>query len=315
MENFILSPVYLQAFQQNREQLDLLFPSRSEKLPINPQETSDVVMNKNQRTDLLMKSHLSVILTKKLMGNMRYPRKQAQRVLTQQHDFKKAECVPTQVWSGYSIFYRYNAYHPKAPLRAMANRNSNTTKLWLVSEDSSFEIAIASLKGHTRSITSVVFHPNELLLATCSYDETSKLWQISSDYSSAKCVATLVGHTASVNSVAFHPTKPIMATGSSDMTVKLWKISCDPYMVTCLATLVGHTSSVYSVDFHPTSPLLATGGGDDYTAKLWLISSDISSANCISTLVHNDNVNYVKFNSNEPILTTVSCANMTNLWK
>ena len=51
MEDLIVSPVYLFAFQTNREQLKLFFPFRSEKQPIIPQSIYDVVINKKQRCD------------------------------------------------------------------------------------------------------------------------------------------------------------------------------------------------------------------------------------------------------------------------
>ena len=64
---------------------------------------------------------------------------------------------------------------------------------------------VATLKGHSNSVTSVVFHPTAPLLATGSWDNTVRLWLLSSDNSSATCVATLEGHSDSVTSVVFHP--------------------------------------------------------------------------------------------------------------
>ena len=82
---------------------------------------------------------------------------------------------------------------------------------------------VATLEGHSDSVTSVVFHPTAPLLATGSWDNTVRLWLLSSDNSSATCVATLEGHSSLVTSVVFHPTAPLLATGSGDKTVRLWQ--------------------------------------------------------------------------------------------
>jgi len=263
-----------------------------------------------------MKSHLTVILAQRLVGNMRYSRNHAQIIFSQQYNFQNIKCISTQEHWLSPTFHRYISFHhSEVHLRADAKYDSNTPKLWIYSDDHPFEFAVGTLKGHTRNVNSIVFHPTELFLATSSYDETAKLWKISSDYSSVKCVSTLVSHKSSVQSVAFHPKKPIIATGSSDMTIKLWKMSSDYSSVNFVVTLVSHTSCIQSIAFHPSSYLLATGGGVDNIAKLWYISPDISSTICISTLKHNDSVNYVEFNSKEASLTTISYAKIANIWK
>ena len=167
------------------------------------------------------------------------------------------------------------AFHPTAPLLATSS-SDKTAKLWQLNyQDLSNSPCVATLEGHSNSVSSVAFHPTAPLLATGSADNTAKLWRLSSDNSSATCVATLEGHSSYVNSVAFHPTAPLLATGSHDNTAKLWRLSSDNSSATCVATLEGHSHWVFSVAFHPTAPLLATGSYDN-TAKLWQLGSVIN---------------------------------------
>jgi WD40 repeat protein len=45
----------------------------------------------------------------------------------------------------------------------------------------------ATLRGHTESVQSVAFSPNEKILASASQDRTVKLW----DLATGRCTATL----------------------------------------------------------------------------------------------------------------------------
>jgi len=169
MEELIVSPVYLWAFQTNREQLKLFFPFRSEKQPIIPHSIYDVFINKKQQCDLIMKSHLAVILAKKLVGNIRYPRSHSQMILSRQHYFQKVKCVETL--AEHSDVVNCVAFHPTAPLLATGS-DDKTVKLWRLSPDASTATCVSTLNGHKGIIYSVAFHPKFLILASGSWDHT-----------------------------------------------------------------------------------------------------------------------------------------------
>ena len=174
---------------------------------------------------------------------------------------------------------------------------------------------VATLKGHSRQVTSVAFHPTAPLLATGSEDSTVKLWRLKPDHSSATCLATLREHIYAVRSVAFHPTAPLLATGSNDKTVKLWRLSSNNSCIACVATLAGHLDLIYCVAFHPTAPLLATSS-NDRTVRLWRLSSNNSSATCVATLVrHHTLIIPVAFHPTAPLLATGSQYGNVRLWR
>merc|ERR1712217_805823 len=72
------------------------------------------------------------------------------------------------------------------------------------------------LKGHEGPISSTVFSPNGLRVATASDDCTVKIWE----EETGKHLITLVGHKAEVTSVAFFSDGHRVASGSCDCTAR-----------------------------------------------------------------------------------------------
>jgi len=320
MEYIITQPIYLWAFQTNREQLRLLLPFRSEKLPIIPQQIYDITINKNQKIDLLFKSYLSVILVKKLVGNIIYPRRHALRILSQQHDFtkRKIRCIATL--SGNSKYVCSIDFHQTMPLLATSSftKRSNICrlKLWNISLDYSSYTCVITIKKNFSICTnlSIVFHPTELILAIC-YDKTIELMQISADYKSLTSIINFEGHNSRIQSIAFHTSGCFLASASSDKTIKLWSISPDLISITCINTLIGHCGGVRCITFHPTANLIATGSNDN-TTKLWSFSPDFSVETRVVTLLgHTSNVTSVAFHQKEPLLATGSDDRSVKLWQ
>ena len=143
----------------------------------------------------------------------------------------------------------------------------------------------ATLKGHSRSTTSVAFSPDGQTLASGS--DTIKLWDV------ASCAekTTLDGHSSpsagmtAVWSLAFSPDGRTLASGNQDHTVSLWDLVLtrrDPDGPkeghgAEKVTLEGHSGVVWSVAFSPDGQTL-TSGSSDGTIKLWESASGTEKA-------------------------------------
>jgi len=131
---------------------------------------------------------------------------------------------------------------------------------------------IATLSGHTDSISSLAWSPNGNYIATGSSDKTAKIWTID-----GKCIATLTGHADSIWATTWSPDGKYLATGSSDKTVKIWTIKDNQWQ--CIITiLTDHTGSIFSVSWSPDGKYVATGSLDN-TAKIWTFNGQ-----CLVTL-------------------------------
>ncbi|MEH1862447.1 MAG: WD40 repeat domain-containing protein, partial [Nostoc sp.] len=114
--------------------------------------------------------------------------------------------------------------------------------------------------GHSNSVNSVAFSPDDKIIASASADNTVKLWNAST----GKEITTLNGHSNLVNSVAFSPDGKTIASASADKTVKLWNAATGKEII----TLKGHSNSVNSVAFSPDDKIIASASADN-TVKLW----------------------------------------------
>jgi len=154
-----------------------------------------------------------------------------------------------------------------------------TVKVW----DTATGQELRSLKGHTKSVQSVVFSPDSQRLASASWDGTVKVW----DAASGREVLSLKGHTMEEgHCVAFSPEGQRLAATSADRTVKIWDAATGQE----LQTLKGNSPYVASVAFSPDGQRLASGAFNG-SVQLWdaarteeprTLKGDAGKVNCVA---------------------------------
>ncbi|XP_065890470.1 pre-mRNA-processing factor 19-like [Dysidea avara] len=163
------------------------------------------------------------------------------------------------------------------------------------------EQIIATLKGHTKKVTSVIYHPREDVAITASPDATIRMWTIStsaskqiikahdgpvsgislhatgdyilsasadqywafSDFRTGRVISKATS-SATFTCTQFHPDGLIFGTGSTDSIVKIWDLK----ERTNVANFPGHSGKITSIAFSENGYYLATSA-DDSTVKLW----------------------------------------------
>jgi len=116
------------------------------------------------------------------------------------------------------------------------------------------------LQGHTRQITSIVYHPDGTSLASASQDGTARVW----DSIAGDELLLFSGHRDEVSGIDFHPSGERIATSSHDGTVKVWdRVTGEVYL-----TLSNHNDAVEDVTFSPDGSRLATASQDKST-RIW----------------------------------------------
>jgi cytosolic iron-sulfur protein assembly protein CIAO1 len=173
------------------------------------------------------------------------------------------------------------------------------------------------LQEHTQDVKCVTWHPSQLVLASCSYDDTIRLYH--PDQDEFIPISILRGHTSTVWGAAFEPSPPPtpevpeptvrLVSCSDDLSVIIWhrteyyrppagtslSILRDPPSETWvpLVTLPKvHDRTVYSVAWSK-SGLIASAGGDGRIAVyeevdgLWSVKAiqeeahGVTEVNCV----------------------------------
>lgn len=163
------------------------------------------------------------------------------------------------------------------------------------------EQVVAVLKGHTKKVTSVVFHPDEETVVTASPDATVRVWHVPtaqttqvirahegpvtglslhatgdyllststdqhwafSDLRTGRVLAR-VADSCALTAAEFHPDGLILGTGTADSLVKIWDLK----ERTNVANFPGHAGPIAALAFSENGYYLATAAGDA-AVKLW----------------------------------------------
>ncbi|KAJ4141740.1 hypothetical protein NW768_000957 [Fusarium equiseti] len=98
------------------------------------------------------------------------------------------------------------------------------------------------LEGHQEKVGVVVFSPNNLVLASGSFDNTVRLW----DPMRSGCTTVLYGHDRNVVSLSFSSDSLTVASGSDDGTIKIWSVATGD----CFRTILNNASTpIFSLAF------------------------------------------------------------------
>lgn len=160
-------------------------------------------------------------------------------------------------------------------------------RLWKLPEG----ILVNELIGHTGTVWSVAFSPDEKTIASCGEDSTIRIWKAEN----GQLVRTLKGHTLNVWDVKFSSDGTKLASGSFDKTVKIWNVNDGKL----LETLTDHSEAIVAIAFsHDGQKLISTS--DDASIKLW----NTNNWHLIYTLNVPEHVQAAEFSLDDKLLLT-----------
>ncbi|MEQ8675292.1 MAG: BTAD domain-containing putative transcriptional regulator [Aggregatilineales bacterium] len=201
------------------------------------------------------------------------------------------------------------------------------------------------LAGHRGWVTAAVFSPDNVLIASSSWDSTVRLWEVASgrvvrvlkhpeghalkavtfapdgrsvvsscddgiarcwDVETGELLQMYEGHSSAVTGVAFSSDHNFVLTGSHDQTLRLW----DAYSGTQIQCFTGHKGAVFRVKFSPDNRLVLSPSADQ-TVRLW----DLRTHEVVRTFSgHTGWVTGTAFSPEGRYLVTTSFDQTARLW-
>jgi WD40 repeat protein len=157
------------------------------------------------------------------------------------------------------------AFDPYNHQLAATASHDKTAKVWIITYKKSK--CVSTLSEHTRSVSSVLFHPTlQNLIVTGGNDGSVIFWKLDPDFSNMTCRTTSVlkmnpNNTMDINGFTIDKSGLHLLTCSWDKTAKLWLIVLDDQEnIRCvLLSTLRHEFGVFSGAFHPDEIAVTCG--------------------------------------------------------
>uniref|UniRef100_A0AAR2L259 Pre-mRNA-processing factor 19 n=1 Tax=Pygocentrus nattereri TaxID=42514 RepID=A0AAR2L259_PYGNA len=166
------------------------------------------------------------------------------------------------------------------------------------------EQIVATLKGHTKKVTSVIYHPSQSVVFSASPDSTIRVWSISA----GNCVQVVRAHEAGVTGLSLHATGDYLLSSSED---QYWAFS-DVQTGRVLTKVTDETAgcALTCAQFHPDGLIFGTGTADSQI-KIWDLKERTNVANFPG---HSGPVTAIAFSENGYYLATGAQDSSLKLW-
>ncbi|CAH8832170.1 unnamed protein product [Trichobilharzia szidati] len=169
---------------------------------------------------------------------------------------------------------------------------------------------ISILKGHSKKVTKVVYHPSEQLVFTGSPDTTVRVWGVEQ----GQCASIIRAHKGPVTGLSIHATGDYLLSCSSDGQWAFSDLRHGSVLVRISAAdKSGSTQALTCAQFHPDGLILGTGTADG-EVKIWDVKERRNVANFAHGSGANQPVTAVAFSENGYYLATSGADNQVKLW-
>ena len=165
------------------------------------------------------------------------------------------------------------------------------------------EQVVAILKGHTKKVTKVIYHPDEDLVITASPDSTIRVWNVPT----SQTTLLLRAHEGPITGLSLHPTGDYVLSTSEDHH---WAFS-DIRSGRLLTKVADQTGvPLTTAQLHPDGLIFGTGTANSHV-KIWDLEEQRDVANFTG---HSGAITSISFSENGYYLATAADDACVKLW-
>ncbi|KAK9709170.1 hypothetical protein K7432_009212 [Basidiobolus ranarum] len=136
---------------------------------------------------------------------------------------------------------------------------------------------IRTLYDHVAPVNDLAFHPNGLVLASCSDDQSIKLYDLSKP--NVKRAFRYLQDSHAVRSIAFHPAGDFICAGTDHEAMRIYDVKTFQCYIPAKNPTDLHKGGITQVRFASNGSLVVTSSLDG-SIKLW----DLVSGKCVRTI-------------------------------
>lgn len=229
-------------------------------------------------------------------------------ILTQERK-KKGKTVPEELVSaekirGFLTLSSHPGLHSASVpgILALDINSSDNSKILTGGNDKNATIfnkdteqVVTILKGHTKKVTKVIYHPDESTVITASPDTTIRIWNVPT----SQTTLLLRCHEGPVTGLSLHPTGDYILSSSQD---KNWAFSDIRTGRLLTKNMDAAERSLTAAQFHPDGLIFATGT-EDAIVRIWDLKEQNNVANFPG---HVGEISAISFSENGYYLATAA---------
>ncbi|XP_076808740.1 pre-mRNA-processing factor 19-like [Clavelina lepadiformis] len=170
--------------------------------------------------------------------------------------------------------------------------------------DKETEQVISTLKGHSKKITHVIYHPTEDIAFTCSPDATVRIWSVQNGH----CSTVIRTHKEAVTGISLHALGDYLLSCSDDQHWAFSDIRTGRTLCRVTDDAIG--SALTCAQFHPDGLIFGTGTVDSQI-KIWDLKERTNVANFPG---HSGPITDIAFSENGYYLATAAEDSTVKLW-
>lgn len=238
-------------------------------------------------------------------------------VLTQERK-KKGKTVPEELVSAENIrnfltLGSYPALHSASVpgILALDINSSDNSKILTGGNDKNATVfdknndkVVTILKGHTKKVTKVIYHPDENVVITASPDTSIRIWNVPT----SQTTLLLKCHEGPVTGLSLHPTGDYILSTSQD---KYWAFTDLRTGRLLTKNLDTSERGLTAAQFHPDGLIFGTGT-EDAQVRIWDLKEQTNVANFPG---HIGEISAISFSENGYYLATAAAAEpCVKLW-